>query len=95
MFYMIEELDVQLEEFWVVVDYLILVGKLGEFGLIVVGLGFEYFFDLCMDEVEVCCGVQGGILCIIEGLLYVLGVFEQKGFVCMDKDLQLGDIFFM
>ena len=95
MFYTIEELDVQPEEFWAAVDYLTSAGKSGEFGLIAAGLGFEHFLDLRMDEAEARRGVQGGTPRTIEGPLYVSGAPEQKGFARMDKDPQPGDTLFM
>jgi catechol 1,2-dioxygenase len=95
MFYTIEDLDVQPEEFWAAVDYLTSAGKSGEFGLIAAGLGFEHFLDLRMDEAEARRGVQGGTPRTIEGPLYVSGAPEQKGFARMDKDPQPGDTLFM
>lgn len=52
--------------------------------LFVLGLGFDYFFDVCEDVKDVVIGELGGILCIIEGLLYVEGVFISEGEVRMD-----------
>lgn len=90
---MIEDFDVQLSEFWMVLNYLNEVGC--EFGLIVVGFGFECFFDVWMDEVEVKVGIQGGMLCMIEGLLYVVGVLELVGYVCFDDGIDLGQMLIM
>ncbi|AIY39305.1 Catechol 1,2-dioxygenase [Collimonas arenae] len=95
LFYTIEDLDVQPEEFWVAVNYLTEAGRSGEYGLIAAGLGFEHFLDLRMDEAEARAGVVGGTPRTIEGPLYVAGAPETLGEARLDNGSEPGEVLFM
>ncbi|NKI70977.1 catechol 1,2-dioxygenase [Collimonas pratensis] len=95
LFYTIEELDVQPEEFWAAVNYLTEAGQSNEYGLIAAGLGFEHFLDLRMDEAEARAGVVGGTPRTIEGPLYVAGAPETLGEARLDHDGEPGEVLFM
>ena len=56
----IEEFDVTPTEFWTAMSYLAELGRTGEVGLLVPGLGVEHFMDLYMDEKERKAGLRGG-----------------------------------
>lgn len=91
---LIEEMQVMFDEFWKVVDYLNCLGSCQEVGLLVVGLGLEYYLDLLFDVQDVEVGFIGGMLCIIEGLLYVVGVLLSDGEVWMDDGCDVGIVMF-
>ncbi|WP_211463361.1 catechol 1,2-dioxygenase [Collimonas silvisoli] len=95
LFYTIEDLDVQPEEFWAAVNYLTEAGRSGEYGLIAAGLGFEHFLDLRMDEAEARAGIVGGTPRTIEGPLYVAGAPETLGEARLDSDGEPGELLFM
>jgi hypothetical protein len=52
LFRVIEDFDVQPDEFWSAVGYITALGQANEAGLLVPGLGIETFLDLRMDEAE-------------------------------------------
>jgi catechol 1,2-dioxygenase len=83
-FYMIEDLDIQPDEFWAAMDYLTKAGQNNEWGLIAPGLGYEHLLDLRMDEAEAKAGIVGGTPRTIEGPLYVAGAPVVNGFVRLD-----------
>ena len=60
MFRIIEDFDVQPDEFWSAVGYVTALGQANEAGLLVPGLGLEAFLDLRMDEAEKKIGIEGG-----------------------------------
>lgn len=95
LFYTIEDLDVQPEEFWGALDYLARAGRSNEFGLIAAGLGFEHFLDLRLDEAEAKAGIEGGTPRTIEGPLYVAGAPESKGEARLDDNTDEGEVLFM
>jgi catechol 1,2-dioxygenase len=95
LFYTIEDLDVQPEEFWVAINYLTQAGQSGEYGLIAAGLGLEHFLDLRMDEAEAKRGIAGGTPRTIEGPLYVAGAPESAEFARLDTDPGPGEVLFM
>jgi catechol 1,2-dioxygenase len=97
LFYLIEDLDVQPDEFWKTMDYLTQAGKNQEYGLIAPGLGFEHFLDLRMDEAEMLAGIKGGTPRTIEGPLYVAGAPVSNGFARLDdgKEVDKGETLFM
>ena len=73
LFRVIEDFDVQPDEFWSAVSYITALGQANEAGLLVPGLGIETFLDLRMDEAERKAGIEGGTPRTIEGPLYVAG----------------------
>jgi catechol 1,2-dioxygenase len=95
LFYAIEDLDIQPEEFWTAVNYLAETGKSSEFGLVAAGLGFEHFLDLRLDEAESKLGLAGGTPRTIEGPLYVAGAPESLGEARLDNDGEPGEVLFM
>lgn len=90
LFYTIEDLDVQPDEFWTALNYLGEAGKSGELGLLAAGLGFEHFLDLRMDEAEAKAGLEGGTPRTIEGPLYVAGAPESVGHARLDDGTDPG-----
>lgn len=90
LFYTIEDLDVQPDEFWTALSYLGEAGKSGELGLLAAGLGFEHFLDLRLDEAETKAGLEGGTPRTIEGPLYVSGAPESLGHARLDTDGEPG-----
>ncbi|OXC73192.1 catechol 1,2-dioxygenase [Caballeronia sordidicola] len=91
LFYTIEDLDVQPDEFWTALNYLGEAGKSGELGLLAAGLGFEHFLDLRMDEAEAKAGLEGGTPRTIEGPLYVAGAPESVGHARLDDGTDPGE----
>lgn len=84
LFHMIEDLDIQPEEFWSGLNFLAEAGRSGELGLIAPGLGFDHFLDLRMDEAESQAGIAGGTPRTIEGPLYVAGAPVAQGEARLD-----------
>jgi catechol 1,2-dioxygenase len=97
LFYTIEDLDIQPDEFWTAMDYLTQAGQNNEWGLIAPGLGIEHLLDLRMDEAEVQAGLTGGTPRTIEGPLYVAGAPVVRGFARLDDGTEedKGEIVFM
>jgi catechol 1,2-dioxygenase len=97
LFYTIEDLDIQPDEFWTAMTYLTQAGKNEEWGLIAPGLGFEHFLDLRMDEADAKAGLAGGTPRTIEGPLYVVGAPVHNGFARLDDGAEedKGETFFM
>src|SRR5471032_2342611 len=95
LFYTIEDLDVQPDEFWTALNYLGEAGKSGELGLLAAGLGFEHFLDLRMDEAEAKAGIEGGTPRTIEGPLYVAGAPESVGHARLDDGTDPGETLVM
>lgn len=96
LFYLIEDLDVQPDEFWTAMNYLTEAGRNGEYGLIAAGLGLEHFLDLRLDEAEALAGITGGTPRTIEGPLYVAGAPEQQGFGRIDDGTETNaEVLFM
>ncbi len=95
MFRIIEEFDVQPDEFWSAVSYLTTLGKAGETALLVPGLGLETFLDLRTDEAERKAGLEGGTPRTIEGPLYVAGAPLSKGEARLDDGSEQGEVLFM
>lgn len=89
MFYAIEDLDIQPDEFWTGVNYLQRAAP--ELGLLAAGLGFEHFLDLRMDEAEALAGLSGGTPRTIEGPLYVAGAPESLGEARLDDGTEPGE----
>jgi catechol 1,2-dioxygenase len=95
LFYTIEDLDVQPDEFWTALNYLGEAGKSGELGLLAAGLGFEHFLDLRLDEAEAKAGIEGGTPRTIEGPLYVAGAPESVGHARLDDGADPGETLVM
>ena len=95
LFYMIEDLDVQPEEFWSGLNFLAEAGRAGELGLIAPGLGFDHFLDLRMDEAEARAGIDGGTPRTIEGPLYVAGAPAAQGEARLDDGTDEGEVLVM
>lgn len=95
LFYMIEDLDVQPEEFWSGLNFLAEAGRGGELGLIAPGLGFDHFLDLRMDEAEAKVGIAGGTPRTIEGPLYLAGAPVAQGAARLDDGTDEGELLFM
>lgn len=95
LFYMIEDLDVQPEEFWSGLNFLAEAGRSGELGLIAPGLGFDHFLDLRMDEAEAKAGIEGGTPRTIEGPLYVAGAPVAQGEARLDDGTDEGEVLVM
>jgi catechol 1,2-dioxygenase len=87
---LIEELEINDDEFWAAVDYMNRLGAKGEAGLLVAGLGLEHFLDLLHDAKEKSAGRDGGTPRTIEGPLYVAGAPLCDGFARMDDGTQEG-----
>ncbi|MFL9923125.1 catechol 1,2-dioxygenase [Herbaspirillum lusitanum] len=89
LFYAIEDLDIQPDEFWTGVNYLQHAAP--ELGLLAAGLGFEHFLDVRLDEADAQAGVTGGTPRTIEGPLYVAGAPESKGEARLDDGSEPGE----
>jgi catechol 1,2-dioxygenase len=95
LFHMIEDLDIQPEEFWSGLNFLAEAGRSGELGLIAPGLGFDHFLDLRMDEAESQAGIAGGTPRTIEGPLYVAGAPVAQGEARLDDGTGEGEVLVM
>jgi catechol 1,2-dioxygenase len=95
LYRIIEDLDVQPDEFWSAVSYLTALGQANEGGLLVAGLGLEAFLDLRMDEAERKAGIEGGTPRTIEGPLYVAGAPLSKHDARLDDGSEQGEVLFM
>lgn len=85
--------DVSESEFWQAVKYL--QEGVGEFGLIVPGIGLEHFMDLYMDAKDTEAGRSGGTPRTIEGPLYVEGAPIVEGDVNLSADADDTDTLYM
>ncbi|MDE2005077.1 MAG: catechol 1,2-dioxygenase [Rhodospirillales bacterium] len=95
LFRLIEEFDIQPDEFWAAMGYLTRLGQSGEVGLLVPGLGLETFLDLRMDQAEAASGLEGGTPRTIEGPLYIAGAPLAKGEGRLDDGTEQGEVLFM
>ena len=95
LFRIIEDFDVQPDEFWSAVSYLTALGQANEGGLLVPGLGIETFLDLRMDEAERKAGIEGGTPRTIEGPLYIAGAPLSKYEARLDDGTEQGEVLFM
>lgn len=95
LFRIIEEFDVQPDEFWSAMSYLTALGQANETGLLVPGLGLETFLDLRMDEAERKAGIEGGTPRTIEGPLYVAGAPLSQSEARLDDGSEQGEVLFM
>ena len=86
--------DVSESEFWKAVKFF--QDGVGEFGLIVPGVGLEHFMDLLMDAQDAEAGRGGGTPRTIEGPLYVEGAPLVEGNdVCLTDDPDDTDTLYM
>ncbi|HEX2941133.1 MAG TPA: catechol 1,2-dioxygenase [Rhodopila sp.] len=95
LFRIIEEFDIQPDEFWAAMGYLTRLGQSGEVGLLVPGLGLETFLDMRLDQAEQKAGIVGGTPRTIEGPLYVAGAPLSKGEARLDDGSEQGEVLFM
>lgn len=86
----IEDLEINEDEFWKAVDYLNRLGGRSEAGLLVAGLGLEHFLDLLQDAKDAQIGLTGGTPRTIEGPLYVAGAPLYEGECRMDDGREEG-----
>ena len=84
LFYTMSDFDVSPDEAWAAVSYLATVGKSGEAGLLVPGLGLEHFLDVLSDAAEARAGIKGGTPRTIEGPLYIAGAPLSDGYARLD-----------
>ncbi|MFL1461737.1 catechol 1,2-dioxygenase [Roseococcus sp. DSY-14] len=94
-FRLIEEFDVQPDEFWAAMGYLTRLGQANEVGLLVPGLGLETFLDLRLDEAERKAGIEGGTPRTIEGPLWIEGAPLSDGEARLDDGSEQGEVLFM
>ena len=85
----LEELGVSPEEFWHAIAFLQEAAP--EFGLIAPGLGFDHFFDVCMDAADAAQGRVEGTPRTIEGPLYVPGAPLSQGLARLDDGSEAGE----
>jgi catechol 1,2-dioxygenase len=85
----VEDLEVNDDEFWKAVDYLNRLGGRNEAGLLAAGLGLEHFLDLLQDAKDAQVGLTGGTPRTIEGPLYVAGAPLVEGEARMDDGSEL------
>ena len=68
LFNVIDDFDVQPEEFWSALSYLTELGQRNEYSLLSAGLGIDHYFDVRLDEKESQVGIEpGGTPRTIEG----------------------------
>lgn len=85
--------DVSESELWQAVKFL--QDGVGEFGLLVPGIGLEHFMDLLMDARDAEAGRGGGTPRTIEGPLYVEGAPLVEGDVNLTDDADDTDTLYM
>ncbi|MDF2974979.1 MAG: catA, partial [Microvirga sp.] len=74
LFNVIDDFDVQPEEFWSALSYMTELGQRNEYSLLSAGLGIDHYFDVRLDEKESQVGIEpGSTPRTIEGPLYVAG----------------------
>jgi catechol 1,2-dioxygenase len=95
LFRVIEDFDIQPDEFWAAAQHLTKLGQANEVGLLVPGLGVEAYLDIRTDAAERKAGVTGGTPRTIEGPLYVAGAPLCDGCARLDDGSEDGEILFM
>jgi catechol 1,2-dioxygenase len=96
LFEVIDEMDVQPDEFWTGLNYLSELGKSGEAALLAAGLGLEHFLDLRLDEQEAAAGLEPSATPrTIEGPLYVAGAPVCQAEARLDDQTDAGEALFM
>src|SRR3954452_14417700 len=85
LFNVIDDFDVQPEEFWSALGYLTELGQRNEYSLLSAGLGIDHYFDVRLDEKEAQVGIEpGSTPRTIEGPLYVAGAPVCQGEARLD-----------
>jgi catechol 1,2-dioxygenase len=79
LFNVIDDFDVQPEEFWSALSYMTELGQRNEYSLLSAGLGIDHYFDVRLDEKE--SHVAGAPVC--------------QGEARLDDDTDKGEILFM
>ncbi len=93
---MIEDFDVQPEEFWTALNQLAAFGTSNKFGLLAAGLGLEHYFDVRLDEKENAAGMEGnGTPRTIEGPLYIAGAPVTHGEARLDDGADPAELLYM
>jgi catechol 1,2-dioxygenase len=96
LFNVIDDFDVQPEEFWSALSYMTELGQRNEYSLLSAGLGIDHYFDVRLDEKESQVGIEpGSTPRTIEGPLYVAGAPVCQGEARLDDDTDKGEILFM
>jgi catechol 1,2-dioxygenase len=96
LFNVIDDFDVQPEEFWSALSYMTELGQRNEYSLLSAGLGIDHYFDVRLDEKESQVGIEpGSTPRTIEGPLYVAGAPVGQGEARLDDDTDKGEILFM
>jgi catechol 1,2-dioxygenase len=92
----IDEFNIQPEEFWAALAQLTAFGTANEFGLLAAGLGLEHYFDLRIDEQEAQAGIEANATPrTIEGPLYISGAPVSEGEARLDDGSDPAEILFM
>ena len=92
----IDDFDIQPEEFWAALSQLAAFGVANEFGLLAAGLGLEHYFDLRDDEKDRNAGIgPGGTPRTIEGPLYIAGAPVSQGEARLDDGTDPSELLFM
>ena len=93
---MIEDFDIQPEEFWTAISQLAAFGTSNEFGLLVAGLGLEHYFDVRLDEQEHAAGMEPNATPrTIEGLLYIAGAPVSEAEARLDDGTDRAELLYM
>lgn len=95
LFRVIDELDVQPDEFWRATDWLTRLGQSGQIGLITAGLGFDRLLDIRADEADRRAGRSAGTPRAIEGPLYIEGAPTSLGEARLDEGTPPGEVLVM
>lgn len=92
----IDEFEIQPEEFWAALAQLTAFGAANEYGLLAAGLGLEHYFDLRIDEQEARAGIEPSATPrTIEGPLYISGAPVTEGEARLDDGSDLAEILYM
>ncbi len=93
---LIDEFDIQPEEFWAALAQLSAFGTSNELGLLAAGLGLEHYFDLRLDERDHEAGLSDDATPrTIEGPLYIAGAPVCEGEARLDDGTGEGEILLM
>ena len=93
---LIDEFDIQPEEFWAAMAQLTAFGTSNELGLLAAGLGLEHYFDLRLDERDHEAGLlESATPRTIEGPLYIAGAPVSEAEARLDDGTGDGEILFM
>jgi catechol 1,2-dioxygenase len=92
----IDEFNVQPDEFWAALAQLTAFGVANEYGLLAAGLGLEHYFDLRIDEQEAKAGIEPSATPrTIEGPLYISGAPVAEGEARLDDGADSAEILYM